>query len=267
MRSYDVEVWGSRATVHEAGDGEPVLYLHGFPTSGYLWRNVMHEMQGFRAIACDFPGFGRSELLGEPHTWENLKSWVSDLLAALDIDNVHLAVHDWGGLIGLPWFCENHERVKSLLITDTSFSSSDRWHAMAVQWREPGVGEETIGAMTRDGFEAIMRMGSPTISNDALDEYWRGLSTLEHRIAKLEMYRSLDFEMFEPYMASFPGLAQGKTRVVWGAGDPFVPRKVADRFGARTGAEVTVLEDAGHFLQEDAGPMVGKLHREFLISL
>ena len=263
-----VEVRGRKASFLEAGQGEAVIYLHGFPTSGYLWRDVMAQTsESYRTISPDFPGFGHSQLLDEPHTWDALRSWVGDFVDALGLEQIHLAVHDWGGLIGLPWFCDNDSRVKSLLICDTSFSSRDRWHAMATQWREPGVGEETIGAMTRAGFDALMRMSSPQIDDDALDKYWEGLATIQQRAAKLEMYRSLDFEMFEPYMAKFSEVTKGKTRIVWGSGDPFVPPKVGQRFAERTGGEITILEGAGHFLQEDAGAEVGRLHLAFLRSL
>lgn len=262
-RSVDID--GSQVSYLEAGEGEPVLYLHGFPTSGHLWRDVMVPVAAqARAIAPDFPGFGRSELLKGPHTWAALLDWVGRFTETLGIDQLHLAVHDWGGLIGLPWFCENHDRVLSLLITDTSFSSTDRWHALATQWREPGIGEETIGSITQEGFEQLIRMGSPGMDQGSVEEFWRGLETIERRVAKLEMYRSLEFEMFEPYMPVFDHLASGRTRVIWGAADPFLPAKVATRFGERTGAEVTVIEGAGHFLQQDAGDEIGKLHAAFL---
>ncbi len=245
-----------------------MLYLHGFPTSSYLWRDVMQIVStSFEAFALDFPGFGDSELLPEGHTWAQLKSWVGDFVDALNIAPVHLAVHDWGGLVGLPWMCEQPEKVRSLLITDTSFSPKDRWHFLAQQWRAPVTGEESIGAITHDGLEALLSSITPGIEQASVDEYWKCLATEQHRAAKLQMYRSLEFEMFEPYMDTFPKIAGGRSRVVWGGNDMFVPSKVAQRFGERLGAEVTVLEGVSHFLQEDAGSEVGRLHLEFLKTL
>lgn len=266
IETRSIDVAGSMATYRELGRGEVVLYLHGFPTSGYLWRHVMAELEGFRAIAPDFPGFGDSDLLNSPHTWEALKTWVTLFLDALAIDEVHLGVHDWGGLIGLPWMCENPARVKSLLITDTSFNPRDRWHALATQWREPGVGEEMIGQITRDGLGSLLAVSGSDLPEDAIDEYWKCLDSTAKQAAKLEMYRSLDFPMFEPYMQDFPRVAGGKTCIVWGESDPFVPARVAERFGQTLEAQPTVLKGAGHFLQEDRGLEVGRLHSEFLIT-
>ncbi|MFN2611073.1 MAG: alpha/beta fold hydrolase [Actinomycetota bacterium] len=262
-----IDVMGRKVVFRESGDGEAVLYLHGFPTSGYLWRKPMAEVaSGFRAIAPDLPGFGDSDLMKGPHGWRELVGWVNEFIDALQIAPVHLAVHDWGGLIGLPWFCENPEKVRSLLVTDTSFDSKDRWHAFAAEWRKPGIGEESIGAMTKEGFAGLL---SATVANplgdDSLHEYWKSVASEERRAAKLQMYRSLDFEMFEPYMDVFPKVAGGRTRIVWGSGDMFVPPKTGHRLAERLGAEITVI-DANHFLQEDAGEELGTIHLDFLES-
>lgn len=254
----------SNAYCWEQGDGEPVLYLHGFPTSGYLWRDVMKEVAGgYRTLAPDFPGFGRSPLLEGPHTWEALVEWVDHFVEGKQIAPVHLAVHDWGGLIGLPWACLHPEKVQTLLITDTSFRSKDRWHGLAEQWRTPGVGEEFMDSMTEEGFSTLLATGGAT-DPDAVAEYWKGLETTERRAAKLDMYRSLEFEMFAPLEEKLPDVAAGRVRIIWGENDPFVPPKVGLRLGERLDAEVTVLEGAGHFVQEARGAEVGRLHRELL---
>lgn len=251
----------------ETGSGEPVVYLHGFPTSGHLWRRVVEVVGSeYRAIAPDLPGFGDSDLLSGAHTWEALVFWTDEWVNQMDLGPVHLGVHDWGGMIGLAWACQHPEKVRSLLITDTSFRSKDRWHAFGEQLRTPGLGEEMIGDMTEEGFAGLLAAGGlqdpPTAS-----EYWKAMSTLERRAAKLEMYRSLDFIMLEPLEVKLPEVAPGRCRVVWGGQDVFVPPKVGIRLAERMGTEATVLENAGHFLQEDAGDELGRLHLEFLKGL
>jgi haloalkane dehalogenase len=265
----NIEVNGKNVSYRQAGAGQPVLYLHGFPTSGYLWRKVMREVsQGFMTIAPDLPGFGDSDLMEGHHGWRELKDWIDAFVDALGIAPVHLSVHDWGGLIGMPWFCEHPGKVRSLLISDTSFSSRDRWHALATEWRKPEVGEELLGSMTREGFGSMLAVTvSKPLDEDSAAEYFKCVATPERRAAKLQMYRSLDFPMFEPYMDEFPKIAMGKSRIIWGGADMFVPLKTAHRLSDLLSAELTVLEQANHFLQEDAGEELGKLHREFLRSL
>lgn len=262
-----VEIGGRVAAFREKGDGDSILYLHGFPTSGYLWRHVMEvTSERYRAVACDFPGFGDSEVMERPHTWENLIDWLDSFVDAAGLAPVHLGVHDWGGLIGLAWACRHPMKVSSLLITNTSFRAKDRWHALAQQWREPGVGEEMIGDITFDGFSNLVGVIS-SVPEDALQEYWKGMATPERRAAKLQMYRSLDFEMLAPLEPLLPDVASGRVLVVWGGGDPFLSTKLGFRFGARLGCDVTVIDDAGHFLQEDRGEHLGRLHLEFLAGL
>lgn len=266
MRQQTIVIRGAEASYRDEGEGEPVLYLHGFPSSSYLWRHVMEEVsEGYRTLAPDYPGFGDSALNG-PHTWQAFVEWTDELVDQLEIAPVHLGVHDWGGLIGLAWACLHPEKVGSLLITDTSFRAKDRWHAAAAQWRTPGVGESLIGEMTMDGFRSFV--GSFTsLDETTLAEYWKGLSTPERRAAKLEMYRSLEFEMFEPLEPKLPDVAPGRVLVVWGELDPVLPTKWAFRFGHKLGADVKIMEGAGHFLQEESGAEVGRVHKEFLDRL
>lgn len=257
---------GAGVAVREEGTGEPVLYLHGFPTAGYLWRKVAGVVgSSYRTIAPDYPGYGDSELLKGSHTWEALVEWTDSFVDALDIAPVHLAVHDWGGLIGLAWAAKNPDKVRSLFITDTSFRAKDRWHGLAAEWRKPGVGEELIGSLDLERFRSLIAAFGPT-DEEAVNEYFKGLVSDERKAAKLEMYRSLEFEMFTPLEPLLPEVAPGKVRVVWGANDPLLSQKLALRFGDRLGAEVKFVE-AGHFLQEERGEEVGRLHLEFLDSL
>jgi haloalkane dehalogenase len=267
VEAREIAVSASACNYWESGSGETILYLHGFPTSGYLWRDVIQETgSSFRAVAPDFPGFGRSQLMTRPHTWANLIDWIDAFVEELQLGAVHLGVHDWGGLIGIAWACKHPEKVSSLLVTDTTFRSTDRWHAAATEWRKPDVGEQMLGSITREGLEALLGAVSQ-MPADAVDEYWRGLNSEVKVSAKLEMYRSLDFEMLAPLEPLLDQVARGRRRVVWGANDPFVPKKVGQWFGERLSAEVTVLENASHFLQEDAGAEVGRIHRDFLESL
>ena len=267
MNSATARIGGLEFAFREAGDGDPVLYLHGFPTSGYLWRDVMTPVSSsFRTIAPDMPGFGESPLMDRPHTWENLIGWIDEFVDELGIAPVHLGVHDWGGLIGLAWACLNPDKTRSLLITNTSFRSKDEWHGLAQQWRAPGTGEEMIGGMTEEGFRGLLS-ATGSMDDESISEYWKGLSTLERRVAKLDMYRSLEFKMFEPLEPKLPEVAAKGARVVWGGADPLLHYKFALRFGKLLGAEVTILEDVGHFLQEERGTQLGEVHRDFLEAL
>src|SRR3954467_4117727 len=82
------------------GSGRTILFLHGFPTSSYLWRNVLPQAAeaGWGAVPPDLPGFGDSPA-DLPGTWHRQVEHVERFRQALGLDTVALGVHDWGGLI------------------------------------------------------------------------------------------------------------------------------------------------------------------------
>jgi pimeloyl-ACP methyl ester carboxylesterase len=105
----------------EAGSGEPVLLLHGWPTSSYLWRGILGTLgQSNRAIALDLPGFGRSDKpLDVSYDFGFFDRILTGFLAELAIDRVGLAVHDLGGPVGLHWSARHPERLTRLALLNT----------------------------------------------------------------------------------------------------------------------------------------------------
>ena len=165
--------------------GDPVLLLHGFPESSYMWRDLMPTIAagGHRAIAPDLPGFGNSAPL-EPNSWENLVEAVDSFVTELQLGPVILLCHDWGGLVGLRWACDHPGAASALVISSTGFFSDGKWHGMAQALRTPGTGEELLESMTREGFGAVMGAASANFTSDAVDEYWRAASTPAGRQAR-----------------------------------------------------------------------------------
>ena len=116
-----VEVDGLTIAYRELGSGPPVLLLHGWPTSSYLWREVMVPIaEGNRVLAIDLPGFGGSDKpLGVRYGFELFERTLDGFLAALGVEEVGLAVHDLGGPVGLHWAVQRPGRVTRLAILNT----------------------------------------------------------------------------------------------------------------------------------------------------
>jgi haloalkane dehalogenase len=250
------------------GAGHTALFLHGYPTSSYLWRNVLPAVaeRGVRAIAPDLPGFGDSPPV-LPGTWEQQVANVERFRRALGLDRVILGVHDWGGLIGLRWACDHPDAVTALAITDTGFFPDGRWHGMAQSLRTPGEGEQLLANVSRDLLAMALRQVSPTLSDDALDEFWKAYADEDRKQSQLDMYRSGDFEKLEPYRGKLTALGV-PAHIVWGAKDEFAPIGGAYRFQKELpGAEVMVLEQAGHFLMEDEPERVAHEIAQFVASV
>jgi haloalkane dehalogenase len=241
------------------GAGRTALFLHGYPTSSYLWRNVLPPVAaaGCRAVAPDLPGFGDSPP-NLPGTWERQVENLERFRRALELDRVILGVHDWGGLIGLRWACDMPSAVEALVITDTGFFPDGRWHGMANTLRTEGEGEQLVANVNRDLFAMALRQISPSLPDDAVDEFFKAYGDDDRRQNQLDLYRSGDFEKLEPYRGKLTGLGL-PAKIVWGAKDEFAPIGGAYRFTKELpDAELVVLDDAGHFLMEDEPERVAR---------
>jgi haloalkane dehalogenase len=116
-----IDVKGRRVAYVEAGSGDPIILLHGNPTSSYLWRNVIPELESSgRVIAPDLIGQGDSDKLPasegpERYTFGVAYEYLCGLLDALGVDhNVTLVIHDWGSALGFHWAKEHPEAIRGI---------------------------------------------------------------------------------------------------------------------------------------------------------
>lgn len=117
------EYQGLRLAHLDEGDGPPVLFMHGEPTWSFLWRHVIPPVRdaGFRCLAPDLPGFGRSDkpIDIDWYTYDRHTDAIAALLVALDLRDATVVVHDWGGPIGLRLAAEHPDRIARMVILDT----------------------------------------------------------------------------------------------------------------------------------------------------
>jgi haloalkane dehalogenase len=231
----------------------PVLAVHGFPETSHMWRHLLPAVAaaGRRAIAPDLLGYGDSEP-DPPATWQRHVEALGEFADALELERVVLVVHDWGGLIGLRWACENPERVAGLLISDSGFFPDGRWHGMAEGLRTEGQGEQMVEALDRAALGAVLSASNPGFDEATVDEYFKAFSTPQRRAGVLEMYRSGDFTELERYDGALAGLGV-PTLLIWGEDDPFSPVAGAHRFQREIpDARLEVIAGSGHFVWADA---------------
>ena len=138
FQPYYREVGGLRLAHLDEGDGKPVVFLHGEPTWSFLWRKVIPPVRdaGFRCIAPDLAGFGRSDKPTDIgwYSYDRHTELTATLLEDLDLREATMVVHDWGGPIGLRLAIEHRERIQRLVILDTGLFTghqrmSDAWNA------------------------------------------------------------------------------------------------------------------------------------------
>jgi haloalkane dehalogenase len=118
-RSF-MDVFGDRMAYVEVGEGDPIVFLHGNPTSSYLWRNVMPHLEGAgRLIAPDLIGMGDSAKLRDSgpdrYTFVEHRRYLDQLLEQLGVsDRVILVIHDWGSVLGFDWANRHRQAVKGI---------------------------------------------------------------------------------------------------------------------------------------------------------
>ena len=257
--------------VVDEGDGEPILLLHGEPTSSYLWRNVTPPLiaAGYRAITPDLIGFGHSDKPEDIdwYSYDRHVASIAQLVDELDLHDLTLVVHDWGGPIGFRVAIENEDRIARLVILNTGIgvgAPSETWLRFRDAVRKAG-GALDIGRLVAAGT-------AQGLSDEVRAAYDAPFPTPASKAGPLALPEHVATEPEHPNAATFQRVRDAlrdwrkPTLVVWGAEDPVLPVRVAGDFvelipGARG---PVLLEGAGHFLQEDRPAEVAAAILDFL---
>jgi haloalkane dehalogenase len=123
---------GVRMAYYEVGEGDPIVFLHGNPTSSYLWRKVIPFVQDLgRCIAPDMVGMGDSQKLPDSgpgvYTYLTQRKYLFGLLEQLGVtDNVIFVIHDWGSAMGFNWAWQNPDRVKGIAYMEALLRPPER---------------------------------------------------------------------------------------------------------------------------------------------
>ncbi|KAJ55844.1 hypothetical protein ACMU_08710 [Actibacterium mucosum KCTC 23349] len=214
---------GHRMAYVDHGEGRPVVFLHGNPTSSYLWRNIIpHLPAGHRAIAPDLIGMGDSAKPDIDYTYADQAAHLHGLLDALDLTDVVLVIHDWGGALGFDWAMQNPDRVSAIAFMETvappamPFESYEAMGEFAgglfKAWRTPGVGEEMI---------------------------LQGNMFVDEILGKQAVLTPLSPEVLAQYNSYYPDAASRKPQLVW-------PREVP--IGGEPAATTQLTRDIAAFM-------------------
>jgi len=124
-----VEVLGSKIHYVEEGKGDPILFLHGNPTSSYLWRNILPRLSDYgRCIACDLIGMGLSDKPKIDYRFFDHYAYLEAFIEKLDLKNITLVVHDWGSALGFYYAMENEKNIKGIAFMEAIISPVHSWN-------------------------------------------------------------------------------------------------------------------------------------------
>ncbi|MGO1118839.1 haloalkane dehalogenase [Rhodovibrionaceae bacterium A322] len=154
FESRYITVKGAKMHYVEEGDGDPILFLHGNPTSSYLWRNILPYAKPYgRVIAPDLIGMGKSDQPELDYSYATHREYLDAFIEAKGLSNITLVVHDWGSALGMDYARRNPDRVKALAFMEAiippvlpfeSYEAMGGFGELFKNLRTPGVGEDMV---------------------------------------------------------------------------------------------------------------------------
>ncbi len=130
-----LNVHGSQMHYIDEGRGEPILFLHGNPTSSYLWRNIVPHLTPLgRCIAADLIGMGRSEKPKLPYRFFDHAKYIEGFIAALDLKNITLVIHDWGSALGFHYAMRHPDNIKGIAFMEAIIKPFS-WEGFSKEYR------------------------------------------------------------------------------------------------------------------------------------
>jgi len=271
---------GIRMHYLDEGKGDPVVLLHGNPSWSFLWRDLVKDLRGgFRCVAPDHVGCGRSDFPGEDRYSYVLKSRVDDLdslLSHLGISTkVTLILHDWGGMIGMAWAARHPDRVSRLVVMNTAAFRMMEGKALPreLAWaRNPILGPLLIRGLNLFVRGSVRRCTVKPLPPEVAAAYRAPHGSWSRRLSVLRFVEDIplgpgdaSWPVLEQTERALPRFGNVPTLLCWGMRDfVFDGDFLAEWTRRFPGAEVHRFEDAGHWLLEDAGDRIVPIVRRFL---
>lgn len=188
FESKYLEVHGSKMHYIDEGEGDPILFLHGNPTSNYLWRNIIpYLVPHGRCIAPDLIGMGKSDKPDIDYRFFDQAKYLEGFIKKLDLSNVTLVLHDWGSGLGFHYGMRHESNLKGIAFMESmvkplkweDFSSSDRVAFKLM--RTPGVGWFMISVMNVFLTQLMLQGIVRKLSKEERDYYQAPFKTIQSR--------------------------------------------------------------------------------------
>jgi haloalkane dehalogenase len=275
-----ISLLGTEISYIDTGEGDPIVFLHGNPTSSYLWRNIIpHVADLGRCLAPDLVGMGASGAAPTAaYRFIDHARYLDAWFDAVGLHNVTLVLHDWGSALGFHWARRHRQRVKAIAYME-AIVQARRWSdfpdgrdAMFRAMRSPD-GERLV--LNENFFVETVLPNSVlrTLTDEEMDAYRAPFPTPTSRLPTLVFPRELPIE----------GTPEDVTHIVetygtWLAGSPLPKLLIAADPGslltgpalrfARTWPNQHEITVPGiHYLQEDSPGDIGAALRAFVLGL
>lgn len=253
-----------------SGNGDPIVLVHGWPTSSFLWRNMHPTLsKRYQVIAIDLPGFGDSDKpLDASYSLNFYVKVFDDFLSHLGLSKINLVVHDLGGPIGLLWAVRNKEKVSRLVLLNTlvypEFSNAVKLFGLATLL--PII---KTWLTSSKGIAKAMSFGVQKKEQLSTEILYAYQAPFQSKLARKVLLRSVQ----RIGKKGFIEIANGLTKIdypvglIYGENDRILPdvQKTMDRVKTDIPhAQQKSIPNCGHFLQEDEPEKLSQLLLTFL---
>ena len=273
-----VSVLGSTMTYVDEGKGPVVLFMHGNPTSSYLWRNVIPHVvgAGYRAIAADMIGMGDSDKPDISYSFDDHAAYLDGFITSLGLSDITLVLHDWGTGLGMRYARLNPANVRAMAFMEAivppafpapSYEAMGEVGGMFKALRTQGVGEDMVLKNNFFVEEVLPKLGvARGLSDEEMAQYRAPYTTEQSRLPTLQWPREIPIggapstthdaiiangqwltssDIPKLYFYASPGAINPAPVVRWIIGN--VPN-----------LETRFVGPGTHFIQEDHPDLIGK---------
>jgi haloalkane dehalogenase len=263
--------------IHYIDEGDSgsqaVLMLHGEPSWSFLYRKMVAPFvqAGYRVLAPDLPGFGKSDKPGKrtDYSYARHVAWMQDWLQVMDLQNIILICQDWGGLIGLRLVAEESHRFARVVTSNTMLPTGDHSPGDAfIQWQKFSqeapvfkTGQIVNGGTVTNLPDAVIAAYDAPFPDESYKEGARQFPTLvptrpddPESQANRDAWKVL-MGFKKPWLCAF-----GDSDPITGAAAPVIQKLVP---GCQ-GQPHTTIRGGGHFIQEDCGEELAQVVLEWL---
>ncbi|PJI40803.1 MAG: haloalkane dehalogenase [Rhizobium sp.] len=264
-----IEVLGSRMAYRRIGPrGAPIaLFLHGNPTSSYIWRNIMSQVAGADCIAPDLVGFGRSDKPVIDYRFADHVRYLDAFVDRMGLDSFYLVAQDWGTALAFELAARRPERVRGLAFMEfirpfkdwNDFHQRPQARALFQQFRTPGVGEKLIIEDNVFIEQILPASIHRKLSREEMEAYRQPFLEPSARLPVWRLPNELPVggepdDVWSTLSAAHAALRESTYPKVLFHGTPgaLVSPEFAQHFAAGlTNCTVVSLGDGAHYLQED----------------
>lgn len=274
FESHFLDLDGERYHYLDEGSGEVLLMVHGNPTWSFYYRNLVLELRSrYRVIVPDHIGCGYSDKPQNYHyTLQQHIDNLTALIRMLELKNITLFMHDWGGPISMGYAVEKPDNVKQFIIFNTAAFWFPKIPLSLRVLKNSFFGSLIVKHLNLFVWSGILMGSRKFMKRKVRLGYLKPYNSFKNRVAVLEFIRDIplaeNHESFSALRAieeKLPLLSDHKLLIIWGGKDPVFTRDFLNEWRSRfPRATIKVIEDAGHYVVEDGIDQIIPLVDNFL---